>query len=260
MPAWYSGSVHRGPRATARRWARACLAGAAFIGACSRASGPASSGSPGAPALATARGPAGIYAYFVVESYAARPADKSESHLDTYFAGLYASLLDNPTIAGLDMRAHWATLNPGDPATSATPYVWDSLDLAFGAVAAWNAAHPTSPPKTIQLNLVPGFESPAWIFDHMASCDPPDPALSPDGGTPFVPAPPASPPPGQPCDYSYFVEVEGSAPPYFGYWRTFLTVVAARYGDNPALVSIAVGGPAASSTEMIMPNHADLDP
>jgi hypothetical protein len=223
--------------------------------------------------LATARGPAGIYAYFVVESYAARPADKSQSNLDAYFAGLYASLLDNPAIAGLDMRAHWATLNPNDPASAAAPYVWDSLDLAFAAVAAWNAAHPTSPPKTVQLNLVPGFESPAWIFDHMASCDPPDPALSPDGGTPFVPAPPASPPPGQPCDYSYFVEVEGSAPPYFsqrlpmpwshtyiGYWRTFLTAVAARYGDNPALVSIAVGGPTASSTEMIMPNHADLDP
>jgi hypothetical protein len=216
------------------------------------------SGSPdGASSRATARGPAGIYAYFVVESYAARPVDNSQSNIDTYFAGLYASLLDNPAIAGLDMRVHWATLNPNDPATSAAPYVWNSLDLAFAAVAAWNAAHPTSPPKTIQLNIVPGFESPAWIFDRMASCDPPDSSLSPDGGTPFVSAPPASPPLGQSCDYSYFIEVEGTAPPYvsrrltmpwsqryLGYWRAFLTVLAARYGDNPALVSIAVGGPA----------------
>ncbi len=86
--------VHRGPRATAPRWARAGLAGAAFvgacIGACSGASGPASSGTPDATSSrATARGPAGIYAYFVVESYAARPADKTQSNLDAYFAGLY---------------------------------------------------------------------------------------------------------------------------------------------------------------------------
>lgn len=199
----------------------------------------------------------------------ARPVDQSQTNIDAYLAGLYASLVANPAIAGLDMNVHWATLNPNDPSTSTTPYDWDVLDLAFAAVDAWNTGHPASQAKTIQLNIVPGFESPSFIFDHMASCDPP----FADGGTPFVPAPAASPPRGQPCDYSYFLQTEGTPQPYpslrlpmpwsqtyVGYWRTFLTALAARYGDNPALVSVPIGGPTATSTEMIMPHDTNIDP
>jgi len=217
--------------------------------------------------LPSARGPAGIYAYVVVEDYMARPADQSQSNVDAYLSGIYASLLANPAVAGLDMRVHWATLNPEDPATS-SPYAWDSLDLAFAAVAQWNADNPTARPKNIHLNLIPGFESPAWLFDHMTSCDPP---VVPT--TPFVPPGPASPSGAQPCDYSYFLETEGVAPPYasrplpmpwsptyVAYWRGFLGAVAARYGKNPTFVSIAIGGPTASSTEMIMPHDANIDP
>jgi hypothetical protein len=260
------------------RWVDASLAVAGGIAACaaacSHASAPPSVRMPspceagGAAPTAAVRGPSGIYAYVVVESFMARPADQSPGNVDAYLSGLYASLLANPAIAGLDMRIHWATLNPNDPAASATPYAWDALDLAFAAVAAWNTAHAQSP-KTIQLNIVPGFESPSWIFDSMTSCDPPLSA----GSAPFATPPPASPPPGQACDYSYFLQTEGTAQPYpslrlpmpwsqpyVGFWRTFLEALAARYGKNPALVSIAIGGPTATSTEMIMPHDTDIDP
>jgi hypothetical protein len=246
---------------------------AAAAAACSHTPAPPSVSTPypcadAAPPLAPVRGPAGIYAYVVVESYVGRPADQSQSNIDAYLAGLYASLLANPAIAGLDMRLHWATLNPNDPSTSSTPYSWDALDLAFAAAAAWNGAHPASP-KTIQLNIVPGLESPAWIFDSLTSCDPP---LA-DAGAPFATPPPASPPPGQACDYSYFLQTEGTpkpypslrlpmpwSPAYVAAWRTFLEALAARYGNDPALVSIAIGGPTSTSTEMIMPHDTSIDP
>ncbi len=270
----YQLSVQWRWRAMGAALAPACLAAAACVDAHPRAPG-----APGTPDTGVdvshgqARGPIGVYAYFSVEEYAGRPVDQSQTNIDAYFAGMYASLLDNPAISGLDMRVHWATLNPNDPATSTAPYVWDPLDLAFAAVGSWNAAHTGLPPKTIQLNIIPGFESPAWIFDHMVSCDPPDSSPTADGGAPFVPAPPASPPPGQPCDYSYFLDIEGKAAPYVSRrlpmpwsqtyvddWRGFLVALAARYGNDSAFVSIAIGGPTAASTEMIMPNDADIDP
>jgi uncharacterized protein (TIGR03437 family) len=43
-------------------------------------------------------------------------------------------------------------------------------------------------------------------------------------------------------------------PTYKSSWKTFLTVLAARYGSNPAFVSIAVAGPTAASAEMLLPN------
>lgn len=44
---------------------------------------------------------------------------------------------------------------------------------------------------------------------------------------------------------------------YKSAWRTFLTALAARYGSNPAFVSISVAGPTASSEEMILPDNAN---
>src|SRR3984957_16114241 len=46
-------------------------------------------------------------------------------------------------------------------------------------------------------------------------------------------------------------------PVYKNAWQTFLTALAARYGPNPAFVSIAVAGPTAASAEMIVPNDAN---
>ena len=46
-------------------------------------------------------------------------------------------------------------------------------------------------------------------------------------------------------------------PTYKSAWRTFLTALAARYGSNPAFVSIAVAGPTAASAEIILPSNDD---
>lgn len=48
-------------------------------------------------------------------------------------------------------------------------------------------------------------------------------------------------------------------PSYKSSWQTFLTALAARYGANPAFVSIAVAGPTAASAEMILPNDGNSD-
>jgi uncharacterized protein (TIGR03437 family) len=45
---------------------------------------------------------------------------------------------------------------------------------------------------------------------------------------------------------------------YKSSWRTFLTALAARYGSNPAFVSIAVAGPTAASAEMLLPSGTAL--
>jgi hypothetical protein len=44
---------------------------------------------------------------------------------------------------------------------------------------------------------------------------------------------------------------------YKSSWQTFLTALIARYGSNPAFVSIAVAGPTASSDEMIVSDNSN---
>ena len=48
-------------------------------------------------------------------------------------------------------------------------------------------------------------------------------------------------------------------PFYKSAWQTFLTAFAARYGSNPAFVSIAVAGPTAASAEIILPSDDDAN-
>jgi hypothetical protein len=47
---------------------------------------------------------------------------------------------------------------------------------------------------------------------------------------------------------------------YISEWQTFLGASYAQYGTNPALVSIAVAGPAAASVEMILPSNTTATP
>ncbi len=49
-------------------------------------------------------------------------------------------------------------------------------------------------------------------------------------------------------------------PSYKESWKTFLKALAARYGSDPVLVSIAVAGPTAGSVEMILPHDANTPP
>jgi len=166
----------------------------------------------------------------------------TETQLNTYFNSLYQDLLGNPAISGLTLQVHWDTLNPNAP-PGANAYDWSYVDDAFAQAA--EAA------KTIQLIVPPGFQTPQWVLSQIPSCD---------GLFAFpVQTPPST------CGTATFVGYseggDGTVLPlpwnpiYKSAWRTFLTALAARYGSNPAFVSIAVAGPTAASAEMIVPNN-----
>jgi uncharacterized protein (TIGR03437 family) len=202
------------------------------------------------------RRPRGIYAVVdtasvINQQQQANPAITA-AQLDTYFDSLYGGLLNNPAISGLTLQVHWDTLNPNSPA-AANPYEWNIVDDAFAQAAAWNSQNPTQAPKTIQLIVTPGFQSPQWILAQIPSCD----GLF---QTPVV-TPPST------CGTATFTGYQEGGdgtvlplpwnPVYKSAWETFLTALAARYGSNPAFVSIAVDGPTAASAEMIVPNDAN---
>jgi len=211
-----------------------------------------------APALLaqTARRPRGVYAVVNVEDNIntqtkANPSITTAA-LDASFSTLYQGLLGNPAISGLTLQVHWDTLNPNPPGAS-NAYFWNYVDDAFAQAAAWDAQNPTQAPKTIQLILTPGFQSPQWILNQIPSCD----GLF---QTPVV-TPPST------CGTATFTGYQEGGdsdvlplpwnPVYKSAWQTFLTALAARYGSNPAFVSIAVDGPTAASAEMIVPNEAN---
>jgi len=195
------------------------------------------------------------------------------------------TVLDDPAIAGLAPEIGWVLLNPKRPGPNpADPlpgaYDWNPLDDVFIAVNEWNTANPTLTPKGIQLMVSPGFNSPPWVFDdidagvcgtgaHPAQC-----TGSCDGlfMTPY-PSPliPVSPK----CGYTtLFYRVESSPiqqmplpmpwnEAYKTDWQAFITALNAQIQREPsasAFVSIAMGGPTASSTEMILPNETDQAP
>jgi len=197
------------------------------------------------------RVPTGIYAVVPVENVVAplQTEGLSRKAVDSRLISLYGGLLNNPAISGLTLQIHWDTLNPQPPA-HANPYFWDYVDDAFSAVQSWNDNSPSATPKTIQLIVTPGFNSPQWMRNELKSCDGLfySPQVLPEASCGKV-------------TFAYFKEggdsMELPLPwntTYQAAWMTFLEALAARYNGNPAFVSIAVAGPTAASAEMILPN------
>jgi hypothetical protein len=221
--------------------------------------------------------PQGLYVIvFAADLYtkalAANPTQPDQA-LTLYFGWL----LDQPGVAGLVFSAPWSSLNPNDPSDTtvidstatcpgtstynpAAVYVWNFLDDAFCAIETWNTNNKTAPPKTLQLIVNPGFNSPAWLFDHLSTCD-------------FVFATPLKLPSTNPsgCGYTnVFLATESGTPTalplplpwnstYKTDWQTFLEKLDDHIKSQKAdsyVVSIAVAGPTASSAEMILPNSA----
>ncbi len=209
-----------------------------------------------APALTAQVRPRGIYAVVNVEDEigALLTADPSitVAQLDAGFNSFYQELLSNPAIAGLALRPHWDTLNPNPPGAPNT-YYWNLVDDAFNQAAVWNAQNPAQAPKTIQLIVTPGFQSPQWVLDQIPSCD----GLF---QTPVVMPPNTC---GEATFTGFSEAGDGDVlplpwnPVYKSAWQTFLTALAARYGSNPLFVSIAVAGPTAASVEMNLPNDGN---
>ena len=123
---------------------------------------------------ADVRRPRGIYAVVILAEHMAaqRSINPSitDAQLHTYFTNLYGGLLNNPAASGLAIEVKWDLLNPVAPGT-AQPYDWSWLDNAFTSAGGWNTAHPAGTPKTIQITMSPGFNSPAWVTDPIPSCD-----------------------------------------------------------------------------------------
>ena len=191
-----------------------------------------------------------------------QPAAASESFdlCDSAALRLFITLfirnsLSNPAVSGLTLQVHWDRLNPNAP-PAANAYDWAPFwDEAFAQEAAWEAQNPGQIPKTIQLILTPGFQSPPWMLSQIPSCD----------GLFQSPVQTPSSTCGTVIFTGYSEATDGNVFPlpwnpfYKSVWRTFLTALAARYGANPAFVSIAVDGPTASSAEIILPGNDDAN-
>jgi hypothetical protein len=207
--------------------------------------------SPDAP---TGRTPRGIYAKINITSEILKHPHEDEATLETYFKGLFAELLANPATSGLAIQEHWDTLNPNSP-DDANPYDWTFLDDAFNQIELYNIQNLGTPPKTIQLILTPGYQTPGWVLDHLSPCDglftvPATPVSHDCGKVPFVSSKEQQDQYELPMPWNDY---------YKNAWHTFLEKVNDRYGSRSEFVSIAVAGPTASSEEMIVPNDSNTD-
>jgi hypothetical protein len=243
-----------------------------------------------AQAIPGPRVPKGIYTNFLLDDainqaetaaypggLPAYPNPAADAILVKYFS----TLLDNPAISGLAPMMGWTLLNPNDPGPdpfhpAAGAYTWNAMDDVFIAVDEWNRSHPAIPPKTIQIILSPGFSSPSWVFSNIDSSVCGDHsdcagAGSCDGLFMSAPANPTS----RDCGYTtLFFRVESNPVEqiplpmpwnsvYKSDWRTFLIALNQHVQWEPAsyaFVSIAMAGPTASSTEMILPNTINQNP
>src|SRR5579872_2342250 len=173
------------------------------------------------------RRPRGIYAVVnlseaVNQETKANPSI-TPAALDAYLANLYAGLLGNPAISGLTLQVHWNMLNPRAP-SDPNPYDWSTVDAAFDSARVWSGQNPAQAPKTIQLIVTPGFQSPKWVLDQIPSCDG------------LFQAPPQTPP--STCGkatFAGYTEAGDSTdlplpwnPFYKASWKTFLAALAAQ--------------------------------
>ncbi len=191
------------------------------------------------------RFPLGLYAKIDIKSEMTSHPTLLGTNFENYLKGLYTDMLSNPAVSGLAIQAHWDLLNPnpGD-------YEWSLLTDAF------NQAATSNPPKSIQLIITPGFQSPQWLLDELPSCDAlfgtalPLPAPSNCGRVTFTGFHEAHDSDQLPLPWDTTYKTA---------WQTFLMALSAAFGSNPLLVSISVAGPTAASDEMIMPNDNNCD-
>jgi hypothetical protein len=120
------------------------------------------------------RRPRGIYAVVNIEDnvnqqHKANPSI-TPAELNAYFENLYQDLLNNPAISGLTLQVHWDTLNPNPPAAT-NAYGWSFVDDAFAQASMWNVQNPAKAPKTIQLIVTAGFQTPQWMLAQIPTCD-----------------------------------------------------------------------------------------
>ncbi|MGA2248595.1 MAG: hypothetical protein ABSH48_26875, partial [Verrucomicrobiota bacterium] len=220
------------------------------------------------------RQPLGLYARVTVSTCVEVGNDSATA---SCVSNKIAAVVANPAISGVLATLQWSDLCPSVPPGSTNSTVgtndWAILDAIFGMVQQWNATNSTNIPKTIMLEIDPGFKTPQWVFNNMTSCD--AMFLTNSQGS-IVNTNPL----GQlvlvgvntnnvtnTCGCATFLEAENHATqpllplplPWNNYykqtWKSYIQAVAARYETNPLLVSVTVAGPTSSSAEMILPNE-----
>jgi hypothetical protein len=140
-------------------------------------------------------------------------------------SGKYQSLnlqaLNNAFMSGVAVQINWRDIEPvqGKPD-------WSKLDEVFAAAASAN--------KWVQLDIFPGFFSPAWALEGAKTDLFPIP-YGPGHGTVTRLA--------MPWDRVYLDR-----------WFAFLKQLGERYGRSPAFRMIAASGPTSVSEEMTLPN------
>jgi len=197
------------------------------------------------------RRPLGVYAKVVV-SDVIKP--NTNADWNSYFDCLYWNLLSNTAISGLALQVNWDLVN-----TAPNIYDWHYVTNAFNQVSNWNSLNPQTP-KTIQFIVTAGFNSPQWLLTNIesinGSCDGMFNGVGCASCTNC----------GTVTFIGYDENADGNVLPlpwnqiYKTAWSNFLFELNQQFGNNPALVSISVAGPTASSDEMILPNDTNTCP
>ena len=112
------------------------------------------------------RQPVGVYAKVTLSSVI---GSETNADWNSYFDCLYGNLLSNTATSGLALEVNWDLVNPAP-----NVYDWDYVTNAFNQVSNWNTLNPQAP-KTIQLIVTVGFNSPQWVLSNIqstnGSCD-----------------------------------------------------------------------------------------
>ena len=139
-----------------------------------------------------------------------------------YKSGNFESL-NNPFVSGVAVQINWRDIEPvqGKPD-------WSKLDALFAAAE--------SSKKWVQLDIFPGFFSPAWALEG-ARTDQFEIPYGPGHGT--VRTLP------MPWDHVYLDR-----------WFGLMKQVSERYGTSPAFRMIAASGPTSVSEEMTLPSNS----
>jgi Beta-galactosidase len=133
-------------------------------------------------------------------------------------------LLKNPFMSGVSVQINWRDIEPvqGKPD-------WSKLDELFAAAEASK--------KWVQLDIFPGFFSPAWALEG-AKTDLFKIPYGPGHGT-VTKLP-------MPWDRVYLDR-----------WFAFVKQLSERYGNSPAFRVIAAAGPTSVSSEMTLPQSRE---
>lgn len=207
------------------------------------------------------RTPRGIYAYVLVENHLLTEVKNSGLDEETALKHYFSFLLNQQEIAGILFAAPWSLLNPHDPMITmpeSDAYTLTSLTAAFEAIDDYNRHH--SDHKNLQLNVAAGFNSPQWLFDYLPLCDRLFTQLNltapiPCGSTnvfvqtEVTPAQVGHAKLPLPWDKTYHTK-----------WEAFLRYLWSYINNNKwqnHVVSIALAGPTATSSEIMLPNEND---